>query len=121
MIKMGHRKGNVNETEKNRTTKNSDLNKKNADMGSESITCTYMPEQIFITISYEENAEEKLQISCIPSLPGRWLDGLRCSNYNSECKALESGASLFIRSGNPGGRRPCEKLFRNADVFGRTG
>ena len=44
-------------------------------MGSESITCTYMPEQIFITISYEENAEEKLQISCIPSRQGvGWTD-----------------------------------------------
>ena len=38
-------------------------------------TCTYMPEQIFITISYEENAEEKLQISCIPSRRGTgWTD-----------------------------------------------
>lgn len=38
-------------------------------------TCTYMPEQIFITISYEENAEEKLQISCIPSRQGAgWTD-----------------------------------------------
>lgn len=73
--KDGTQKRNVNETEKNRTTKNSDLNKKNADMGSESITCTYMPEQIFITISYEENAEEKLQISCIPSRQGvGWTD-----------------------------------------------
>ena len=73
--KNGTQKRNVNETEKNRTTKNSDLNKENADMGSESITCTYMPEQIFITISYEENAEEKLQISCIPSRRGTgWTD-----------------------------------------------
>ena len=40
--KDGTQKRNVNETEKNRTTKNSDLNKKNADMGSESITCTYL-------------------------------------------------------------------------------
>lgn len=73
--KNGTQKRNVNETEKNRTTKNSDLNKENADMGSESITCTYMPEQIFITISYEENAEEKLQISCIPSRRGAgWTD-----------------------------------------------
>lgn len=38
-------------------------------------TCTYMPEQIFITISYEENTEEKLQISCIPSRRGAgWTD-----------------------------------------------
>ena len=73
--KNGTQKRNVNETEKNRTTKNSDLNKENADMGSESITCTYMPEQIFITISYEENEEEKLQISCIPSRRGAgWTD-----------------------------------------------
>lgn len=73
--KNGTQKRNVNETEKNRTTKNSDLNKENADMGSESITCTYMPEQIFITISYEENTEEKLQISCIPSRRGTgWTD-----------------------------------------------
>ena len=73
--KDGTQKRNVNETEKNRATKNSDLNKENADMGSESITCTYMPEQIFITISYEENTEEKLQISCIPSRRGTgWTD-----------------------------------------------
>lgn len=73
--KDGTQKRNVNETEKNRATKNSDLNKENADMGSESITCTYMPEQIFITISYEENTEEKLQISCIPSRRGAgWTD-----------------------------------------------
>ena len=73
--KNGTQKRNVNETEKNRTTKNSALNKENADMGSESITCTYMPEQIFITISYEENEEEKLQISCIPSRRGAgWTD-----------------------------------------------
>lgn len=73
--KNGTQKRNVNETEKNRTTKNSDLNKENADMGSESITCTYMPEQIFITISYEESEEEKLQISCIPSRRGAgWTD-----------------------------------------------
>lgn len=40
-----------------------------------SITCTYMPEQIFITISYEESEEEKLQISCIPSRRGAgWTD-----------------------------------------------
>lgn len=38
-------------------------------------TCTYMPEQIFITISYEESEEEKLQISCIPSRRGAgWTD-----------------------------------------------
>ena len=73
--KNGTQKRNVNETEKNRTTKNSALNKENADMGSESITCTYMPEQIFITISYEENEEETLQISCIPSRRGAgWTD-----------------------------------------------
>lgn len=73
--KDGTQKRNVNETEKNRATKNSDLNKENADMGSESITCTYMPEQIFIMISYEENEEEKQQISCIPSRRGAgWTD-----------------------------------------------
>ena len=58
-----------------KATKNNDRAQENVYVDSESITRNHMPEQIFITVSSEENAAVKIQAFGIPSrVSSAWTD-----------------------------------------------